>query len=111
MTLVSERRTESDFGAVLRLAKYRVTLAALVAVYVVLAKAGLALASIHPSATPIWPATGLALGFILVGGMRMWPAILLGSFAANATTEVANATSTSLLVTSATIAIGNTLEA
>jgi len=46
--------------------------------YFFLAKAGLTLASIHPSATPIWPPTGLALAaipdvvlqFVLIGIFR-----------------------------------------
>src|SRR5262249_6503769 len=35
--------------------------------YFVLAKIGLALALIHPSASPIWPPTGFALGDRAVG--------------------------------------------
>jgi len=72
--------------------------------YFALAKFGLRLASINPSASPIWPPTGLALATILLGGLRMWPAIFIGAFAANATTA-------GTFVTSALIALGNTLEA
>ena len=72
--------------------------------YFVLAKFGLRLASINPSASPIWPPTGLALAAILLGGLRVWPAILVGAFAANATTA-------GTLETAAVIAVGNTLEA
>src|SRR2546421_12792980 len=43
-------------------------------IYFALAKGGLALASIHPSATPIWPPTGLALAAGLLWGYRSWPA-------------------------------------
>ncbi len=71
--------------------------------YFVLAKLGLRLASINPSASPIWPPTGLALAAVLLGGLRVWPAILIGAFAANATTA-------GTLETSACIALGNTLE-
>ena len=71
--------------------------------YFVLAKAGLALASINPSATPIWPPTGLALAAVLLGGYRVWPAIYLGALAANATTA-------GTIYTSAVIALGNTFE-
>ena len=35
--------------------------------YFVLAKLGLRLASINPSASPIWPPTGLALAAVLLG--------------------------------------------
>jgi PAS domain S-box-containing protein len=71
--------------------------------YFVFAKLGLRLASINPSASPIWPATGIALAAVLLGGLRVWPAILIGAFAANATTA-------GTLETSACIALGNTLE-
>jgi len=72
--------------------------------YFVLAKLGLRLASINPSASPIWPPTGLALAAVLLGGLRIWPAVLIGAFAANATTA-------GTPETSAFIALGNTLEA
>jgi PAS domain S-box-containing protein len=97
-------------AAALRLLKYVATLLVVGAVYFVLAKAGLQLATIHPSATPIWPAAGFALGCALVAGLRVWPAILLGAFAVNATSEI-DGTSTILLLTSSAIAVGNTLEA
>ena len=67
-------------------------------------KLGLRLASINPSASPIWPATGLALAAVLLGGLRLWPAILVGAFAANVTTA-------GTLETSMALALGNTLEA
>jgi hypothetical protein len=47
--------------------------------YFILAKIGLALASIHPSASPIWPPTGLALAAVMFRGYRIWPAIFLGA--------------------------------
>lgn len=68
-----------------------------------MAKLSLALASIHPSATPIWPLTGYALGIVLLLGFGMSAAIFAGAFIANATT--AGSIDTSLL-----IAMGNTLE-
>ncbi|MDP2410954.1 MAG: MASE1 domain-containing protein [Pseudolabrys sp.] len=72
--------------------------------YFLLARLGLQLASINPSASPIWPATGLALAAVLLGGVRVWPAILIAAFAANAVTAGTPATA-------AFIAVGNTLEA
>ncbi|MBI1203594.1 MAG: PAS domain-containing protein [Rhodopseudomonas sp.] len=72
--------------------------------YFVLAKLGLQLASINPSASPIWPPSGLALAAVLLGGPKFWPAIFIAAFAANATTA-------GTLVTSTIIALGNTLEA
>jgi PAS domain S-box-containing protein len=86
------------------LARYLATLVVVAGAYFVLAKVGLRLASINPSASPIWPPTGLALAAVLLGGLRIWPAILIGAFAANATTA-------GTLETSAFIALGNTLEA
>ncbi|MCK1737541.1 MASE1 domain-containing protein [Bradyrhizobium sp. 138] len=79
-------------------------LVAIGVIYFVLAKAGLALASVHPSATPIWPPTGLALAAVLLWGYRTWPAIFIAAVIANATTAGSVATAIA-------IATGNTLEA
>jgi PAS domain S-box-containing protein len=84
--------------------RYFSILLAVALAYFVLAKLGLQLASVNPSASPIWPPSGVALAAVLLGGLRVWPAILLGAFAANATTA-------GTLETSALIALGNTLEA
>src|SRR3954463_8602346 len=67
-------------------ADYALELCVVGALYFLMAKAGLALASINPSATPIWPATGLALAAVLICGYRIAPAILVAAFAANVTT-------------------------
>ena len=72
--------------------------------YFALAKASLAFASINPSATPVWPPTGLALGLTLVRGYRVVPAIFVGAFTVNLTIAWTPATSFS-------IATGNSLEA
>jgi PAS domain S-box-containing protein len=85
------------------LAEQGVALFGIGIVYFLLAKAGLSLASIHPSASPIWPPTGFALAAVLLWGYRAWPAIFLGAFLANATTAGS-------LTTSGLIALGNTLE-
>jgi two-component sensor histidine kinase len=71
--------------------------------YLVIAILALKLASIHPSATPIWPPTGLALAAVILWGYRVSPAIYFAALIAN----VATAGSIS---TSALIAFGNTLE-
>jgi two-component sensor histidine kinase len=83
--------------------EYVVELTGIAIIYVALAKLSLALASIHPSATPIWPPTGYALGAVLLLGYRISPAIFLGALVANVTT--AGSVGTSLA-----IATGNTLE-
>ena len=72
--------------------------------YFILAKGSLTLASLHPSASPVWPASGLALASLLLWGNGLWPAIAAGAFLANATTFGS-------LSTSSLIASGNTLEA
>ena len=74
------------------------------AVYFGAARLGLLLASVHGSVSPVWPATGVAIGALLIGGFQLWPGVALGAFAANALTPV------SLLV-AAGIGAGNTLEA
>jgi diguanylate cyclase (GGDEF)-like protein len=78
-------------------------LAALAGVYFVAGKLGLKLASVHASATAVWPCTGIALAAFLTLGYRVWPAILAGAFLVNLTTAGSVATSIG-------IAVGNTLE-
>jgi len=73
-------------------------------VYVIAGKLGLMLASLHASASPVWPPAGIALAALLVFGYRVWGAIFIGAFLVNVTT-VGNA------ATSFAIATGNTLEA
>jgi signal transduction histidine kinase len=73
-------------------------------VYFGAGKLGLSLASLHASASPVWPPAGIALAALLVLGYRTWPAIFLGAFLVNATTA-------GNMFTSLSIATGNTLEA
>src|SRR3989442_2346151 len=73
------------------------------AVYYATARWGLRLAFVNPSATPVWPPTGIALAALLVLGYRVWPGILLGAFLANLLTAGSVAGSIG-------IAVGNTLE-
>src|SRR5262249_15475081 len=72
--------------------------------YIIAAKLRLRFASIHPSATPVWPATGIAIAALLALGMRFWPAIFVGAFVVNLTTAGS-------VLTSLGIATGNMLEA
>src|SRR5882672_180691 len=72
--------------------------------YFALAKSGLALALIHPSASAIWPPTGFALAAIVLWGYRAWPAIFLAAM-------IANATAAGSIGTAISIATGNSLEA
>ena len=73
-------------------------------IYFVVGKFGLMLASLHASASPVWPSTGIALAAILVLGFRVWPGIFIGAFLVNVTTA-------GDVATSLAIATGNTLEA
>src|SRR4029450_4589574 len=73
-------------------------------VYFVAGKFGLMLASLHASASPVWPPAGIALAALLVLGYRAWPAIFVGAFLVNVTTA-------GNVATSLAVASGNTLEA
>jgi signal transduction histidine kinase len=73
-------------------------------IYFVAGKFGLMLASLHASASPVWPPTGIALAAALLFGYRVWPAIFVGAFLVNVTTA-------GDVATSFAIAAGNTLEA
>ncbi|MEX2157561.1 MAG: MASE1 domain-containing protein [Gemmatimonadales bacterium] len=75
----------------------------LAAVYYVAAKFGLQFAYVNTSVTTIWPPAGIALAAFVLLGYRVWPAILAGAFLANFTTTWAP-------LSSAGIAVGNTLE-
>lgn len=77
---------------------------ALALLYFLTGKLGLRLAIVHPSATAVWPGTGLALAAILLFGYRAWPGIFIGAFLVNLTTAGS-------FLTAVGIASGNTLEA
>jgi PAS domain S-box-containing protein len=74
------------------------------ACYFVLARLGLLLAVIHPSASPVWPATGFAFAAVLLFGIRVWPALFIAAF-------LANVTASGGVSSSLAISAGNTLEA
>jgi signal transduction histidine kinase len=80
-----------------------VVLCILAAVYVLAGKIGLQLAIFHPSATPVWPPTGISLAAFLLLGYWVWPAIFVGAFVVNVTTAGS-------IGSSFGIATGNTLE-
>ena len=70
-----------------------------------LAKLGLALASLHPSASPIWPPTGFALAIVLLRGYR----VVAGDPARRASSPMRRPPARG--ATAAAIAAGNALEA
>jgi len=76
----------------------------LAVIYFIAGKLGLMLASLHASASPVWPPAGIALAASLLLGYRAWPAIFIGAFLVNVTTA-------GNVATSFAIATGNTLEA
>ena len=69
--------------------------------YLVAAKVGLQLDAVAGFASLVWPASGIALAAILLGGYRLWPAVALGAFAANVLSDAP-------LLTAIGIATGNT---
>ena len=79
-------------------------IAALAATYFVVGKLGLQLATAHPVTSPIWPATGLALGALILFGLELWPGIFVGAL-------LLNFLSTGSAGASLGIAAGNMLEA
>jgi integral membrane sensor domain MASE1 len=95
---LATRARQTERGTLL---KYLVELSGVAIIYLAVAKLSLALASIHPSATPIWPPTGIALAAVLLLGYRIWPAVFVAALIANATTAGS-------IYTSVAIATGNT---
>src|SRR5262245_1645719 len=78
--------------------------AVVIVAYVAAARLGFGLAFVAEQVTTVWAPTGLSIAALLLGGRRLWPAVYLGAFLANAGT-------TAPLWTAALIAAGNTLEA
>jgi PAS domain S-box-containing protein len=72
--------------------------------YLVTARLGFQFAVVAEQVTTVWLPTGIAMAALLIRGLRMWPAIWIGAFAANALTDAP-------LWTAAAVASGNTLEA
>jgi EAL domain-containing protein (putative c-di-GMP-specific phosphodiesterase class I)/integral membrane sensor domain MASE1 len=73
-------------------------------VYFAAARLSLAVAIPPGYATPVWPASGIAVAAALLMGKRIWPAVWLGAALANVWVE-------SSVLTASVIATGNTLEA
>jgi two-component sensor histidine kinase/integral membrane sensor domain MASE1 len=58
--------------------KLPLAMLALLLSYTALAWLGLQWAVIRGAGSPVWPASGLALAVLMMCGIRLWPAILLG---------------------------------
>ena len=91
------RRVELDEAAI----QYVAGVAATVAVYVASGHLGLLLARADPNVTTVWPPTGVAVAALLLGGLRLWPAVALGALVANLSNGAGP-------VTSVLITIGDT---
>src|SRR5260221_12786419 len=76
----------------------------LAALYFISGKLALHLAFLQPSATPVWSCTGIDLAAVRLFGYRLWPRIFVASFFVNLATA-------GTVLTSFSIATGNTLEA
>ena len=68
------------------------------------ARIGLEFDAVGGFATLVWPASGIALAALLLGGYRLWPAVTIGAFAANFSVGAP-------VLAAAGISAGNTAEA
>ncbi|HJX28795.1 MAG TPA: hypothetical protein VJ885_12865, partial [Thermoanaerobaculia bacterium] len=57
--------------------------AGLTAIYFVLTVLGLQWATLNGAASPVFPAAGVALAGLVLGGIRLWPAVFIGRWAAS----------------------------
>lgn len=73
-------------------------------VYFAAGRFGLSLAALHANVSFVWPAAGLALASLLIGGYGLWPGVFLGALLVNAATDIGWPAALG-------IAAGNTLEA
>lgn len=83
--------------------RWWLTVGGLAALYVGAAKLGIELEISHGVVTPVWIPTGLSIAAVVLLGARVWPAVALGAFVANATSGVS-------LPEAGLIAVGNTGE-
>jgi diguanylate cyclase (GGDEF)-like protein/PAS domain S-box-containing protein len=83
--------------------RYAVRLTGLALAYFVAARIGLEYAVTNPVISTVWPASGIALAVVLLGGLRLLPAVFIGAFAVNYSTHGA-------IAASAITGLGNSLE-
>jgi PAS domain S-box-containing protein len=93
-----------DLRKLLRVATFTLELATIAAGYCGLGISVLLLPWANPTATTLWPPTGLALALVLLRGQRIWPALVTGAFCATAVT-------TNSLAQSCGVAVGVPLAA
>ncbi|MFL6656502.1 MAG: CHASE domain-containing protein, partial [Massilia sp.] len=89
------------------------TLTVLALVYYGAARLGLLLAFADSNASPVWPPSGIAVGALLVGSLRLWPGIFVGAAVANIVVFLSNdvAPVWPTVVVSCVIGAGNASEA
>ena len=83
---------------------FALELLAVAVVYYAAGRLGLQLASLQKQISVVWLDTGIALALFVLRTRRLWPAVLIGSLAANAASGAS-------ALTSLGIATGDTLEA
>ena len=76
-----------DLRGLLMAAAYALEFMALAAGYLGLGLSALLVPWVNPTATPLWPPTGLALALVLLRGYRIWLAIAVGAFVCSALTS------------------------
>ncbi|HKB84027.1 MAG TPA: PAS domain S-box protein, partial [Burkholderiales bacterium] len=83
--------------------RYAVRVAGLALAYFLAARIGLEYAVANPAISMVWPASGIALAAVLLGGLRLAPAVFIGALAANYSIQ-------GNLIVSAFTGLGNSLE-
>ncbi len=89
-------------------------LAALALAYYITARLGLLLAVPPGFSTAVWPASGIAVGALVVFGRQLWPGVLVGSFGVNVWMSFDASDSTAIvmsIVVCVAIGIGAALQA
>jgi len=84
--------------------RYALRLALVFALYLVAGKLGLSVPFTSGNVSPVWPASGVALAFVLLWGYEVWPAIALAAFFVNYLTTIPT-------VSCIGLALGNTSSA
>ncbi len=82
-------------------------------VYYFAARLGLLMELGNTNASPVWPPSGIAFSTLVLFGIDLWPGIMLGAFIVNVVVFHLNSTMSLpvIVLSSAGICIGNTLEA
>ena len=90
--------------------RYAVRLAGLALAYFLAARLGLEYAVTNPVISTVWPASGIALAAVLLGGLRLLPAVFIGAFAVNYSIQTSMAgSSITALGTSLEVLLGTLL--